>query len=1382
MRVLGKTDLTLLPSPSLTFENVRIGNDIRSPLMVVDQFFIDIEPFALLSGEIRIVKMELGRPVLNVTLDKNNTFNWTSGSGKNIPLMPDKVIADGISITDGKLVFSDETVGRTLEFDRINANVSARSLAGPFKLDGWLRYDDVDAAISLSTGILVDGEVVLKTRISPKRKSLPGVFLDGIIAFKNSGPEFEGKFELKRSLEQKEIDEGQLPLLIEGTLQATTRDIIIPELNIKHGPEGKAYSLDGSASIKIAGRPRFKANLTSRQIDLDRLLGAKTGEGVDVEEAIAGLVESLKQIPIPTIPGLLDVKIPGLVINGGYVRNVEFEATPFDDGWAIEKFQASLPGVSRLSLRGRILLRDAARFNGSGGISSSQPRALANWLRPGQAQPGYLAPFEFESDLDFGQSSASLTDVTGSLGNSAITGSVRWNSNDKKLLALKIRSDRLDLDELKGLAGLFAGTSKITRLPGITIDIKADEVVIDRHIARDVLANVKFVEGDLDVTKFSIGEVSGASVSGHGVLESLFDQPTGEMILEVEALDLTGLSALASKLTDDHPASVWFSSSARSLSPAKFTATVSGDKETSGNRFGFTMKGSLGGSEIDADIGLRGRLIYWRDLVTSIGVTIKNEHGDVFLRQAGLSVLPRSLPARTVTLFISGQPVKGLTLTLRSESEDEHFLFTGMINLDEQDRPIVTGNLDTKIADAGKLLAVTGIPLVDFSFPQQFQAEADIKYHLGQLDATLKNGDFGGQRIDAAIKLDTTRLRPSLTGSVDVEQADLDWLIMLLAGQNRVFDEFQELSTTGFTAPLISGINMDLEVKADRMYVPIGSFIGQPKMRVRLKNSSIIISDLEGDYLGGQLKGRIAFSRIENTGIFEARLKLSDLDASTISWQHQQRPVLTGKFSTNFSVEGTGRSMTGILSSLGGEGTFTLADGEARYINPAAFDLVIRAADAGLELSDEAVRTAFEHHMNSGTIAFGEIDGTFSIASGVMRSRNIQMDTEKISAKSNFQLDLSAQSLKAETSILIDPGDDQVAGGLPQAALLFNGNFLTPTRSIDVSPLVGYLNIRALEREVARVENLQTVILERERFNRFAKSLRQRREAAIRAEEERLKRQEQEKLEAFRLEVERLETARKEALQQAADLREEKRKAAERAAEQLVLNRQRAVKLKAEKLEAAKLEAQRQIVAREEAARLKIANREAAKLAAGKAARIKDEINSRAVESVGLPDIPANGTQGQNQNSANKTTKETTQTGDAFAASVRGALERSGNSAHGSGTAAQTPVITPRVLTTPSLTLVPKGSTGVLALPQPSGGIGAIGSGNAVNSTGSGVLNGSIPVIGGDVVGSELEKAVGASNVPATVKKTRVIRQTTKRKARKRVIMLPNGLMQVVPN
>ena len=208
--------------------------------------------------------------------------------------------------------------------------------------------------------------------------------------------------------------------------------------------------------------------------------------------------------------------------------------------------------------------------------------------------------------------------------------------------------------------------------------------------------------------------------------------------------------------------------------------------------------------------------------------------------------------------------------------------------------------------------------------------------------------------------------------------------------------------------------------------------------------------------------------------------------------------------------------MAGLVSTLSGSGSFVVADGLVRSVNPHAFASIMRAADSGLELKKDAVEAAFAGHLDAGTLMFDRAAGSFSVAAGMVRISTVSVDSPSATVLGSATLDLNNLSIRSDWSLKVDAGSERVTGAQPEVGLAFAGPLAEPERSLDVTPLLGFLTVRAFEQEVERIESLQADILEKEFFLRQQKREREeegrrRREAE---EADRLAREASERLES----------------------------------------------------------------------------------------------------------------------------------------------------------------------------------------------------------------------------------------------------------------------------
>ncbi len=97
-------------------------------------------------------------------------------------------------VDGGDIQFIDEQSGRTRHITGLNAEMSARSLAGPWRIDGDAALDGEHGNFSISSSQPDDNGVLrVRTRLLPDRHPL-NIDLDGELKLVNSKPDYIGLF------------------------------------------------------------------------------------------------------------------------------------------------------------------------------------------------------------------------------------------------------------------------------------------------------------------------------------------------------------------------------------------------------------------------------------------------------------------------------------------------------------------------------------------------------------------------------------------------------------------------------------------------------------------------------------------------------------------------------------------------------------------------------------------------------------------------------------------------------------------------------------------------------------------------------------------------------------------------------------------------------------------------------------------------------------------------------------------------------------------------------------------------------------------------------------------------------------------------------------
>ena len=146
----GETKLRLLPLPFVSFEGLEVGEaEGGTPLMTVEKFSIQAELLPFLSGKVKIVEMAMYKPRLNLKVEENGTVAWTTPSEPIVD--PEQVKIEKLVIEDGHASISGLAGGRTFELENLKAELTARSVLGPWNITGQGDVEGTRSLFSIST-------------------------------------------------------------------------------------------------------------------------------------------------------------------------------------------------------------------------------------------------------------------------------------------------------------------------------------------------------------------------------------------------------------------------------------------------------------------------------------------------------------------------------------------------------------------------------------------------------------------------------------------------------------------------------------------------------------------------------------------------------------------------------------------------------------------------------------------------------------------------------------------------------------------------------------------------------------------------------------------------------------------------------------------------------------------------------------------------------------------------------------------------------------------------------------------------------------------------------------------------------------------------------
>ena len=131
VRIKGRMGIAFFPGFGLSMKDVNVRNS-GLDVVTIEKMRIGLKLLPLARSEIKIIQVELVRPVFSIVRSKNGMFNFEkqgrSSWGKLFAMKK-------ISVSQGSLVYSDETSSDKIEVDDLDLSIRNLSFSGTDSLE-----------------------------------------------------------------------------------------------------------------------------------------------------------------------------------------------------------------------------------------------------------------------------------------------------------------------------------------------------------------------------------------------------------------------------------------------------------------------------------------------------------------------------------------------------------------------------------------------------------------------------------------------------------------------------------------------------------------------------------------------------------------------------------------------------------------------------------------------------------------------------------------------------------------------------------------------------------------------------------------------------------------------------------------------------------------------------------------------------------------------------------------------------------------------------------------------------------------------------------------------------------------------------------------------
>lgn len=1060
VRVSGPIDVRVLPTPSLLLSGIEIGSDQAQPLRA-KALGIELALGSLLRGQLRATELRLVGPEVAASVSKDGRLrvpNLAVGFNLN-----DVSIAK-LAIEDARLSFADAASGKRAVVDKLWFGGDVRSLGGGiFRGEGAFVHDGALYGYRISTTRSDEGDTRIKLSLEPSDLPLLAES-EGTLSFSDGSPRFEGALTLMRPVALANGGgELAVPWRVTSHVTATTASVLFEQIELQYGPEERALKATGTAAMTFGSQPLVEAVVSARQIDLDRALASQEQPRQDPSRVIKTLAEHLSGLSKWPVPLQIGFGIDGVTLGGGIVQSLRGDLAVTAGGVSVKGVELRAPGFTQIQVSGRLSAGDGISFSGPAEISSVDPRAFVAWLE-GKTEPssGPGSPFRGRGDIVVDETTLAVERLSFEVDRKPVNGRLAYRASDgnrKARLDAELKAPDADIDAIIALGTALLRDSQLERPAELSVVLDMDRARFAGLDAQRAHVKASFDAGGLKIDHLNIGDFGGARIGAHGQIDMSSVSPRGSVSVELNARDLSGMTALAARFA---PQSLEL---ARAIAErggnANLRATLAiepaPDQASGQSRARFDLGGTLGKSQLSLKGSVTGKIAEARHALLELDGGLTSDDAGALVRLMGLDRFVSADRTHARISVTARGPLNG-DLGFDGGIASAHLdaKVKGHLRAFSDDEISGAFDLNIERAEAGGLVQGRSLPIA-------LTTRASIagrSLTFEQLSAQIAGVPVRG------------RLGLTLGPVVDVEgniEADTINATAVIAAASGIADG-KLVSEQPFARGVYAQANGRIAIRAKRATLNEILSLRALKGVMRLAPSEFTIELEEAEVAKGKVSGAISARKTSDGVSAKARLLLADVDAAEMM-TGARLPSVRGRMTLGLEVEGAGLSPKALIGSLAGTGTLTLTDARIQGLDPKAFAAAMRAVDQGLPLDGIRVSNVVNPALQDGALALTSAELPFTISAGQVRFATLTTRADGADAKMSGILDLVEGTV--DSRIVLTDATATTSAGRPEISVLLRGPVASPARNVEVAALTGWLALRAVEQQAQKLEAIE---------------------------------------------------------------------------------------------------------------------------------------------------------------------------------------------------------------------------------------------------------------------------------------------------------------------
>ncbi|MHA1525147.1 MAG: AsmA family protein [Alphaproteobacteria bacterium] len=951
--ISGALDVKILPAPVLRAKNVILfspKDGRQDPLATAREVVLKLDLGALLLGRAEITDLEINDARLKVKVRQDGTVNWVraAATGAANTGNTDDTTLRRVVLRGASLEFTDEAAETQRWLEGIDAEITAATLSGPFRLGGSFGKTADRRKFVFNTGALRPGGPL---RVSGRVDAPFGaqVSFDGALTGWDAPPRFAGRLKLVKSLgpvakAAKAASGEPGRVVVEAQIDAGLRDVEMTDLSLVVTASGQTLNLAGSGRLGWHGDPDFNIELKALRLDADAILA-----GIDPAQsmaqslgAFAGLIDGwLEQTGAS---GQVALKASSVLLAGELVQDLNLAVDVTAGKMGIKTLKARFPGQADMSISGAMLRGDAVPgFSGKMFINALDIGHFVKWAVPqryGQfiaVLPKSRGKLSLRAGLEVQDGRFTLSSIDALLDGQAVSGKVLVVREGLGELRADLSFDTLDLDRVFGTeksrrpsAAAPAISEPGRASPVFNLTLAAKRALWRGREARTVKLKATLSQERWDVSAFAVENFAGAQMSGRGSFGVDLLRPEAKIGTKAQgavSLKTADLPALIKALPRAAPVLDWLGADrTRELRDAQIDLEFKTTKTAKGWQFDGSAAGMVGGTTIVLKgTGEEGGEAFSLGKAT---LTLANPQAGKLLSQLGFPAGAKPDGAGA-TATVSVEPGTGGGIEISASGEALQTQITIVAALEPA--PLAyRGKLKIRALTSAGLAQFFTLSALASALPVAL--DADFAGDGSGLSLSDISGKAGGVRLVAGgeILFDP---RPRVALSVALDQVSLPWLagsvFLAPVASPKSNTQGATWSTDLINTEILDIADIDIKAAIGRLGLGGGFALYDVGTALKFAAGDLSVSGLKGRLGPHETAGRVSADFAVGVRDFtlglDGEIALANADLGRLLFDVNRRALLNGRVNAKAKFTAQGRSLLSLVSSLAGAGKVSVA-------------------------------------------------------------------------------------------------------------------------------------------------------------------------------------------------------------------------------------------------------------------------------------------------------------------------------------------------------------------------------------------------------------------------------------------------------------------------